>query len=599
MGQGNVSARIAAVNNLNSSGMGVLRVRLAYAMGLKAMDANGFSDPYVKLTVNGVTHKSKTIKKTLNPRWDEEFAWRGNFDQLTREALAIAVWDWDRMSINDHLGNGTLDLRRLTNLPSGQAIECQVKLADKQSQPGVVALVVWWEPDHTGANGAPHPYAHPNMPMAPSPAPYASPTMAKAGAATGAIVDTFHHFDANRSGFLDYNELRNALRHYGIDATQVRGGRVGLVPAGAPSAAPARPAPTLRPAPPIALTPPPARPQLESAAVLRRYDDHPDGRLELAEFAELVRDLESGVMRGRANDGSIPARVSAAFDHFDANRSGYLDYRELKNALAHYGIAANEYQASSLVRAYDDRPDGRLDKGEFATLVRDLEAGVMRREGTPAPASGSHYRSPGSRRSTDYPRNSSPGPYANGGSYGQRDYGRGSYRADSKYSYYSGGGYGSSARDAERASRLTVGAAYVLDVLVRTLLYAAATAAVVNPDRLAYVADSAARAVGADNANTLLTSPLFVLLVLGGAGFAVALWLDLLSPSRGWSSAYASGYTSARDEAGGALGKCWRALLANCFKDRWRGYRRWTGDEEGGYVGNFSGYGGRRSYSRY
>ena len=52
---------------------GTLRVHLSHATDLKSMDSNGFSDPYVKLTLKGTTHKSKTMKKTLNPKWDEGF----------------------------------------------------------------------------------------------------------------------------------------------------------------------------------------------------------------------------------------------------------------------------------------------------------------------------------------------------------------------------------------------------------------------------------------------------------------------------------------------------------------------------------------------
>ena len=43
----------------------------------------------------------------------------------------------------------------------------------------------------------------------------------------------------------------------------------------------------------------------------------------------------------------MPERVRAAFDRFDANRSGYLDYRELQSALAHYGLDVSEQAHSS------------------------------------------------------------------------------------------------------------------------------------------------------------------------------------------------------------------------------------------------------------
>ena len=40
----------------------------------RAADRGGTSDPYVKLSLAGQQHKSKTIKKTLDPVWNEHFA---------------------------------------------------------------------------------------------------------------------------------------------------------------------------------------------------------------------------------------------------------------------------------------------------------------------------------------------------------------------------------------------------------------------------------------------------------------------------------------------------------------------------------------------
>ena len=37
--------------------------------------------------------------------------------------------------------------------------------------------------------------------------------------------------------------------------------------------------------------------------------------------------------RGVAEPPQIPARVAAAFDYYDANGSGFIDYRELRPAL--------------------------------------------------------------------------------------------------------------------------------------------------------------------------------------------------------------------------------------------------------------------------
>ena len=83
---------------------------------------------------------------------------------------------------------------------------------------------------------------------------------------------------------------------------------------------------------------------------------------------ELVRDLEERgglYTAGRpSHTPRVPARVSAAFAYFDRNGSGFLDYRELRNALRHYGVDVSSAGAMSVVAAYDDRPDGKHDDGD-------------------------------------------------------------------------------------------------------------------------------------------------------------------------------------------------------------------------------------------
>lgn len=57
--------------------VGRLIIKLSHAKNMQAADANGLSDPYVKLTLCGKTHKSKIQYKTLNPTWNEEFVYFG------------------------------------------------------------------------------------------------------------------------------------------------------------------------------------------------------------------------------------------------------------------------------------------------------------------------------------------------------------------------------------------------------------------------------------------------------------------------------------------------------------------------------------------
>ena len=52
---------------------GVLWVWLSHGTGLRATDANGLSDPYVRLHLGGATVRTQVIYKTLDPCWDESF----------------------------------------------------------------------------------------------------------------------------------------------------------------------------------------------------------------------------------------------------------------------------------------------------------------------------------------------------------------------------------------------------------------------------------------------------------------------------------------------------------------------------------------------
>ena len=109
---------------------GVLRVKLTHALGLKSMDSNGYSDPYCKVSFGKQTHKSQIVKKSLNPRWDETYTFRGNYPDFVNGVLNVECWDWDRLSRNDPLGNGTLQLSHLESqgLAEGSNIVCSVQL---------------------------------------------------------------------------------------------------------------------------------------------------------------------------------------------------------------------------------------------------------------------------------------------------------------------------------------------------------------------------------------------------------------------------------------------------------------------------------------
>ena len=170
----------------------------------------------------------------------------------------------------------------------------------------------------------------------------------------------FEVYDRNASGALNVRELRDALAHMGLD------GR-------------------------------------DAPEVLRRYDEYPDGRLDLREFETLVDDLLAASKRR----SKVPHGVRDAFKAFDRNHSGFLNVRELRDALAHMGVEGlSERGAQAVLRRYDARPDGKLDLDEFHDLTKDLlkarhtvdrlQLGLSTpaRPGTP-PSGGRRRRRPG------------------------------------------------------------------------------------------------------------------------------------------------------------------------------------------------------------
>eukprot|EP01103_Thecamoeba_quadrilineata_P012386 TRINITY_DN3187_c0_g1_i1.p1 TRINITY_DN3187_c0_g1~~TRINITY_DN3187_c0_g1_i1.p1 ORF type:complete len:789 (-),score=103.91 TRINITY_DN3187_c0_g1_i1:70-2436(-) len=82
---------------------GILLVKVVEARNLASKDANGLSDPYVELCFQDVKKKTKVKKKTLNPIFNEEFDFVIPRDVEDPKLIAV-VWDWDRLSSNDFMG---------------------------------------------------------------------------------------------------------------------------------------------------------------------------------------------------------------------------------------------------------------------------------------------------------------------------------------------------------------------------------------------------------------------------------------------------------------------------------------------------------------
>ncbi|XP_066513088.1 LOW QUALITY PROTEIN: rabphilin-3A-like [Hoplias malabaricus] len=103
------------ISLMYNSQLSRLIVGVIRCVHLAAMDANGYSDPFVKLVLKpdmGKKAKNKTqIKiKTLNPEFNEEFSYEIKHAELAKKTLDISVWDYDIGKCNDYIGGCQLGI---------------------------------------------------------------------------------------------------------------------------------------------------------------------------------------------------------------------------------------------------------------------------------------------------------------------------------------------------------------------------------------------------------------------------------------------------------------------------------------------------------
>jgi hypothetical protein len=94
------------------------------------MDLIGTSDPYVTFDIRGQDQqKSKIIKNSLNPEWNEKFifhmhdlSWYQNDNELV-----LSIWDWNRMSKDELMGEVRLKLADLCGKSSTSTVNVMKK----------------------------------------------------------------------------------------------------------------------------------------------------------------------------------------------------------------------------------------------------------------------------------------------------------------------------------------------------------------------------------------------------------------------------------------------------------------------------------------
>ena len=69
-------------------------------------------DPYVQIVFNqGLKdRKTKTVKNSVSPSWNEEFGWEISHDKVSELTASLRVFDDDKLSKDDPLGEVVIPL---------------------------------------------------------------------------------------------------------------------------------------------------------------------------------------------------------------------------------------------------------------------------------------------------------------------------------------------------------------------------------------------------------------------------------------------------------------------------------------------------------
>ena len=69
-------------------------------------------DPYVKVTAGDEVKCTQVIRHDRNPIWDKQLVFHVRESEL-RDPIVLSVFDWDRISFDDHVGDARINISQL------------------------------------------------------------------------------------------------------------------------------------------------------------------------------------------------------------------------------------------------------------------------------------------------------------------------------------------------------------------------------------------------------------------------------------------------------------------------------------------------------
>jgi len=135
------------------------------------------------------------------------------------------------------------------------------------------------------------------------------------------IKEAFDLFDTDKSGSIDYHELKVAMRALGFDVKKQ-----------------------------------------ELANIMKEYDRAETGQIEYADFAEL--------MSQKMADRDPLEEMKKAFRLFDDDDSGSITIKNLRRVARELGEVLSEDELQAMIDEFDKNADGVIDETEFIEIMK-------------------------------------------------------------------------------------------------------------------------------------------------------------------------------------------------------------------------------------